>query len=201
MRRLWHKRAYICCLRNSKLLLCSLARDWWVCGQGTDDKWPYYMLCERLGTLSWQVMSLGKVVRRAMESFYLAYKDAFGDKERTEFSKRTKETSDEQFNLWVRKLPCSRNGRPLQYSCLENSMDRGAWWTTVHKVTESHITEWLITCNKVVLLNSKIHRAWVNAERRWRRGENRHQASFERRSHKRKLTREVNSCVSWCVWG
>ena len=24
------------------------------------------------------------------------------------------------------------NGNPLQYSCLENSMDRGSWWTTVH---------------------------------------------------------------------
>ena len=27
------------------------------------------------------------------------------------------------------------NGKPLQYSCLENSMDRGAWWPTVHGVT------------------------------------------------------------------
>ena len=27
------------------------------------------------------------------------------------------------------------NGYPLQYSCLENSMDRGAWWATVHGVT------------------------------------------------------------------
>ena len=29
------------------------------------------------------------------------------------------------------------NGNPLQYSCLENSMDRGAWWGTVHGVTKS----------------------------------------------------------------
>ena len=29
------------------------------------------------------------------------------------------------------------NGYPVQYSCLENSMDRGAWWTTVHGVTRS----------------------------------------------------------------
>ena len=29
------------------------------------------------------------------------------------------------------------NGNPLQYSCLENPMDRGAWWATVHGVTES----------------------------------------------------------------
>ena len=28
-------------------------------------------------------------------------------------------------------------GNPLQYSCLENPMDRGAWWTTVHRVTKS----------------------------------------------------------------
>jgi len=26
---------------------------------------------------------------------------------------------------------------PLQYSCLENSMDRGAWWATVHRVAKS----------------------------------------------------------------
>ena len=31
------------------------------------------------------------------------------------------------------------NGNPLQYSCLENSMDRGAWWATVHRVTKSQI--------------------------------------------------------------
>ena len=29
------------------------------------------------------------------------------------------------------------HGSPLQYSCLENPMDRGAWWATVHGVTKS----------------------------------------------------------------
>ena len=29
------------------------------------------------------------------------------------------------------------NGTPLQYSCLENHMDGGAWWATVHGVTQS----------------------------------------------------------------
>jgi len=29
------------------------------------------------------------------------------------------------------------NGNPLQYSCLENPMDRGAWWVTVHGVAKS----------------------------------------------------------------
>ena len=31
------------------------------------------------------------------------------------------------------------NGNPLQYSCLENPMDRGAWWATVHVVAKSWI--------------------------------------------------------------
>ena len=30
------------------------------------------------------------------------------------------------------------NGNPLHCSCLENSMDRGAWWAIVHGVTKSH---------------------------------------------------------------
>ena len=34
-----------------------------------------------------------------------------------------------------------RHGTPLQYSCLENPMDRGAWWATVHGVTKSNMTE------------------------------------------------------------
>jgi len=29
------------------------------------------------------------------------------------------------------------NGNPLQYSCLENPMDRGAWWTTAHMIAKS----------------------------------------------------------------
>jgi len=33
--------------------------------------------------------------------------------------------------------PARENGNPLQYSCMENSMDRGAWQATVHGVTKS----------------------------------------------------------------
>ena len=33
------------------------------------------------------------------------------------------------------------NGNPFQYSCLGNPMDRGAWQATVHRVTESDMTE------------------------------------------------------------
>ena len=40
---------------------------------------------------------------------------------------------------WDREVLSARegNGTPLQYSCLENPMDRGAWWAAVHGVTES----------------------------------------------------------------
>ena len=39
------------------------------------------------------------------------------------------------------RSPGGGHGNPLQYSCLENPMDRGAWWATVHEVTESDATE------------------------------------------------------------
>ena len=35
------------------------------------------------------------------------------------------------------RSPGEGNGNPLQYSCLENPMDRGAWWAIVHRVTKS----------------------------------------------------------------
>ena len=39
------------------------------------------------------------------------------------------------------RSPGEGNDNPLQYSCLENSMDRRAWWFIVHGVTESDMTE------------------------------------------------------------
>ena len=35
------------------------------------------------------------------------------------------------------RSPGEGNGNPLQYSCLENSMDGGTWWATVHGVAKS----------------------------------------------------------------
>ena len=42
------------------------------------------------------------------------------------------------------RSPWEGNGNLLQYSCLGNPVDRGAWWVTVHGVTkESNMTKWL----------------------------------------------------------
>ena len=35
------------------------------------------------------------------------------------------------------RSPGGGNGNPLQYSCLDNPMDKGAWWATVHEVTKN----------------------------------------------------------------
>ena len=41
------------------------------------------------------------------------------------------------FDCWVGKIPWRRKWNSLQYSCLRNPMDRGAWWATVHGVLQS----------------------------------------------------------------
>ena len=42
-------------------------------------------------------------------------------------------------NAGSERSPGEENGNPLQYSCLENHLDRGASWATVHGVTNSRI--------------------------------------------------------------
>ena len=46
------------------------------------------------------------------------------------------------------RSPGEENGYPLQYSCLEDPMDREIWWATVHVVIESDRTKQLIHKNK-----------------------------------------------------
>ena len=54
----------------------------------------------------------------------------------------------------LRRLLGGGHSNPLQYSCLENSMDRGAWRATVHRVTKSQTqlkqlsTQYVIYCKR-----------------------------------------------------
>ena len=40
----------------------------------------------------------------------------------------------DRFDSWVGKIPWRNHGNPLQFSCLENPTDRGAWKVSVHKL-------------------------------------------------------------------
>ena len=41
------------------------------------------------------------------------------------------------------RSPGEENGNSLQYYCLDNPMDRGAWWATVHGIPQVTILEWV----------------------------------------------------------
>ena len=62
----------------------------------------------------------------------------------------------------LERSPGGRIGNPLQYSCLENSMDRGAWRAAVHKVTKSQ--KWLS-------MHAQMHRQKVLKVDVWKNGE------------------------------
>ena len=47
------------------------------------------------------------------------------------------------------RSPGAGNGYPLQYSCLESPMDRGAWWATVHGITQSQT--WLSNWHRIYM--------------------------------------------------
>ena len=54
------------------------------------------------------------------------------------------------------------NGNPLQYSCLENSLDREAWQATVHGVTKSQT--WLSTHKESACTWQSVTRTWPQAK-------------------------------------
>ena len=58
---------------------------------------------------------------------------------------------------WGRS-PREGNGNPLQYSCLGNPMDRGAWWATVHVVAKDRTWQSTPACmQKCLALRSRLH--------------------------------------------
>ena len=54
-----------------------------------------------------------------------------------EFSCQCRRFRARKCDPWVGKIPWRRMWNPFQYSCLENPVDRGAWWAMVHTVTNS----------------------------------------------------------------
>ena len=54
----------------------------------------------------------------------------------TESACNARETGDKGLIPGLRRFPGEGNGKPVQYSCLKNPTDRGAWWATVHGVTK-----------------------------------------------------------------
>ena len=61
------------------------------------------------------------------------------------------------------RSPGGGNGNPLQYSCLENSMDGGAWWATVHGVSKSQtrLSDFTFTFHKSKNLRILFFLRWL----------------------------------------
>ena len=59
-----------------------------------------------------------------------------------------------ELDTWVGKSP-GGHGYPLQYSCLENPRDRGAWWATVHRVVKGQ-TQVKQLCTHITTLTTLI---------------------------------------------
>ena len=54
-----------------------------------------------------------------------------------ELACQSRRCKSHRYNPWVRKTPGEGHGNPIQYSCMEIPMDRGAWWVKIHRVVQS----------------------------------------------------------------
>ena len=61
-------------------------------------------------------------------------------------------------------------GNPLQYSCLEKSMDRGAWWAIIHRITQSQIQVKQLSTHACFIKGSKCLWTWEQHLVIWGRG-------------------------------
>ena len=75
---------------------------------------------------------------KSIYSIYGAFSNGSVDKEATT---NALDAGDASSILGLGRSPEGGNSNPLQYPCLENPMNRGAWRPTVHRVAESEVTE------------------------------------------------------------
>ena len=68
-------------------------------------------------------------------------------------------------SIWSGRSPGEGHGNPLQYSCLENLMGKGAWWATVHKVTKSRTRLKRLSRHAGCAYTEK--RPWGDIARKW----------------------------------
>ena len=106
------------------------------------------------------------------------------------------------FNVLLRTTFREGSGTPLQYSCLENPMDRGAWWAAVHGVSESRtrlsdftfhfhaLEKEMATHSSVLCLeNPRDGRAWWAAV----------YGVAQRRTRLKRFTRDSSSSIVVCT--
>ena len=79
--------------------------------------WSFFLFCK----LFWD--------RNIQRTYFGGFPDGSDDKE-------SACNAGDGFDPWVGKITWRREWGPSQYSCLENPIDRGAWWATVHGVTK-----------------------------------------------------------------
>ena len=87
------------------------------------------------------------------------------------------------FDPWVGRMSWRMERPLLQYSCLDNSMDRGSWWDTVHGVTKSRT--WLSDLPLLTCLPSEMAHA-LSCLRPGRQTQRRRKAQLEKQGKKQR---------------
>ena len=111
------------------------------------DPWPSFLLASQHAFLSSIHPFLGSSILK---------NEDFPDGAVVKNPSAMQETQRYRFSFWVRKIPEVGNGSTIQYSCLGNPTDRGAWWATDHQVAKNWtwLNDW---ARKQPLEDNRIH--------------------------------------------
>ena len=88
---------------------------------------------EQIANICW---SIGKA-REFQKNICLFFVDYAKDFDCVDHNKQWKILQEMGYQTTLLASPGEGNGNPLQYSCLENAIDGGTWWVTVHGVAKS----------------------------------------------------------------